>query len=128
MLSPSHIFHHEAINLLTDWAAREDCMFYGSVLLRVESLGKQVFASTISDLFEKFARSLNLQERTIDITIAKLAVELIAEIGPKLRTPDAIHLATALHHDCTHFFTNDRGIRVLPEMEFVTLSKFESNA
>ena len=28
-----------------------------------------------------------------------------------LKTPDALHLATALHHGCTEFWTNDDRLR-----------------
>jgi predicted nucleic acid-binding protein len=40
---------------------------------------------------------------------------------PSLKTPDAIHLATALETGCEVFLTNDSRIKS-PELEIVTLS------
>lgn len=42
---------------------------------------------------------------TIDDSIFNRALYLRAHSG--LKTPDALHLATALHHGCTEFWTND---------------------
>lgn len=33
---------------------------------------------------------------------------------PSLKTPDALHLATALHHGCAEFWTNDRDLTKIP--------------
>ena len=33
---------------------------------------------------------------------------------PKLKTPDALHLATALHHGCAEFWTNDLELAKIP--------------
>jgi len=41
----------------------------------------------------------------IDDSIFNRALYLRAHHG--LKTPDALHLATALHHGCTEFWTND---------------------
>lgn len=54
-------------------------------------LAKQEWLSTNDDIF---ARALGLR----------------AKHG--LKTPDALHLATALHHDCTEFWTNDDRLKV----------------
>ncbi|MBI2299629.1 MAG: PIN domain-containing protein [Armatimonadetes bacterium] len=41
---------------------------------------------------------------------------------PSLRTPDAIHAATALERSADHFVTNDRGFRQLPGLPVTLLS------
>ena len=58
------------------------------------------------DLVEKFNRffALNMQ-LTIPDTVYREAARLRAEFG--LKTPDALHLATARFHDCSELWTND---------------------
>jgi predicted nucleic acid-binding protein len=40
----------------------------------------------------------------------------------KLKSPDALHLATAQHHNCALFVTNDAGFRGIPGVAIVILS------
>lgn len=42
---------------------------------------------------------------------------------PSLRTPDAIHAATAITSDCTQFLTNDRQLRVVTGLHIVILDE-----
>ncbi len=60
--------------------------------------------------------------RLLPITqdILREAARLRATI-PGLKTPDAIHAATALHHGCTLFVTNDMGFRRVPGLPFAML-------
>ncbi|MEY4531807.1 MAG: hypothetical protein RLZZ156_2528, partial [Deinococcota bacterium] len=44
---------------------------------------------------------------------------------PSLKTPDAIHLATALETGCEVFLTNDTRIKS-PDLEIITLSSLIS--
>lgn len=48
----------------------------------------------------------NVQTVSVTPTVAQVAAELRAE--SRLKTPDAIHLATALQHQAAAFLTNDR--------------------
>ncbi|MCA1991002.1 MAG: PIN domain-containing protein [Coleofasciculus sp. S288] len=57
----------------------------------------------------------------ISKTILKSAAQLQATTN--LRTPDAIHAATALDASCTLFLTNDSGFRNVPNLPFVILSE-----
>ena len=64
---------------------------------------------------------------TVPVTpiTAQVAAELRAE--SRLKTPDAIHLATALNHQASSFLTNDRdfpsatGVRILKLRELAPL-------
>ena len=58
------------------------------------------------DLLEKFRRffTLNMQLAIPD-SVYREAARLRAEFG--LKTPDALHLATARFHDCSELWTND---------------------
>lgn len=44
--------------------------------------------------------------------------------SPGLRTPDAIHVATALEWGAQAFLTNDAGLRQAPGIEVLLLSDF----
>jgi len=56
----------------------------------------------------------------INQAILKIAANLRAQTN--LKTPDAIHAATALNMGCTIFLTNDSGLRKAPELPVVVLN------
>jgi predicted nucleic acid-binding protein len=58
---------------------------------------------------------------TLPITrhILEAAAQLRATTG--LKTPDAIHAATALHGGCTLFVTNDPAFRRVPQLNVAVL-------
>jgi predicted nucleic acid-binding protein len=59
------------------------------------------------ELLEKFQRWFNSVEiLPIGRIVFQQAAKLRADFT-SLKTPDAIHLATALHHSCDEFWTND---------------------
>jgi uncharacterized protein len=61
------------------------------------------------DLVEKFGHffALNMQ-LTMPDSVYREAANLRAEFG--LKTPDALHLATARFHDCSELWTNDNRL------------------
>jgi predicted nucleic acid-binding protein len=63
--------------------------------------------------------SNEIQLTAIDKTILNTAAKLRATNN--LKTPDAIHAATALNAGCTLFLTNDAGLRTVPGLSVVVL-------
>ncbi len=59
---------------------------------------------------------------SIDISILDKAAHLQAETGVK--TPDAIHAATALLAECQLFLSNDKGFRRIPDLPVTILNEF----
>ena len=58
------------------------------------------------DLLDKFQRFFALNLRLVmPDSVYREAANLRAERG--IKTPDALHFATALHHGCTELWTND---------------------
>ncbi|MDY6783451.1 MAG: PIN domain-containing protein [Cyanobacteriota bacterium] len=57
----------------------------------------------------------------ISQTLLKRAAQLRATT--RLKTPDAIHAATAQSSGCTLFLTNDRGFRNVPTLPVTILSE-----
>jgi predicted nucleic acid-binding protein len=58
----------------------------------------------------------------ISQTVLREAARLRA-ITPTLRTPDAIHAATAITSGCTEFLTNDRQLRTVANLPVVILDE-----
>lgn len=56
-------------------------------------------------------------------TVAETAADLRARYN--LRTPDALHLATAITTDCTAFLTNDLGLKRVKEITILVLDELE---
>jgi predicted nucleic acid-binding protein len=59
--------------------------------------------------------------RRIEQATLREAARLRAQVR-SLRTPDAIHAATALLADCALFLTNDKGFRQVPNLPVAILS------
>ena len=57
-------------------------------------------------------------------TVLEEAANLRATLG--LRTPDALHLATALLNGCALLVTNDRAFRRVPDLAVTVLSELVS--
>lgn len=75
-----------------------------------------------TDLIMRYERLLTASEVSlipIDQTILKSAANLRATTN--LKTPDAIHAATALNMGCSLFLTNDSGFRAIPGLSVVVL-------
>jgi predicted nucleic acid-binding protein len=63
-----------------------------------------------------------IQTVEVSITILRRAAQMRA-IMPNLRTPDAIHMATALESGCPYLVTNDRHIQPTSKLSVVNLSE-----
>lgn len=61
--------------------------------------------------------------RMIDLIIAERAAQLRAEYN--LRTPDALHIATALIAGCDAFLTNDRALNRVTDIPMLILDELE---
>jgi predicted nucleic acid-binding protein len=59
------------------------------------------------------------------IPISQLILRQAANLRAKtnLKTPDAIHAATALSVSCNQFITNDKGFRNVPALPVIVLSE-----
>lgn len=69
--------------------------------------------------FERFFRLPGVNLEPIAQTILRRAADLRATT--RLRTPDAIHAATALVLGCPMFLTNDRGFRAVPGLPVIVI-------
>jgi|SRR5215475_823256 len=68
-------------------------------------------------------RSHNFSTWPISASIAELGAELRAQY--RLRTPDALQIATALEAGCEAFLSNDAGLRRVTELRVLILDDLE---
>ena len=71
--------------------------------------------------YEELLLSSQIQLIPINQSILRQAANLRATTS--LKTPDAIHAATALSVGCDRFITNDKGFRNVPDLPVVILSE-----
>jgi len=122
----------------------EDNEYYAEI---VESLFKQIIdnesiltTSTISIMefsvkpfqlgrlevveeFKDFLIDFNFKTFSVNVLVAEEAARLRARYK-FLKSMDAIQLATALVYKCTHFYTNDKQLQQVKEIEVITLDRF----
>ncbi|MBD2625320.1 type II toxin-antitoxin system VapC family toxin [Trichormus variabilis] len=73
------------------------------------------------ETYEQLLLSEEMQLIPISQSVLKQAANLRART--KLKTPDAIHAATALSANCSQFLTNDQGFRNVPGLPVIILSE-----
>lgn len=66
----------------------------------------------------------NLTTVPVSVEIAEVAARLRATEG--LRTPDAIQIATAIQAGARFFFTNDRRLTPIPDLELLVLDSLQT--
>ena len=59
----------------------------------------------------------------VTVQIANIAADLRARYN--LRTPDALHVATAIEAGCDGFLTNDSGIKCVTDIRILVLDELE---
>ena len=71
------------------------------------------------DCYERMLLSSEISLISINQTILKQAANLRSTTN--LKTPDAIHAATAINQNCKIFLTNDAGLRNIPLPSVIVL-------
>lgn len=97
---------------------------FTSELILLETLVMPIRNSDtfLINAYERLLRSPQIQLLSIDQLILREAARL-RSVTPSLRTPDAIHLATAMTSKCSQFLTNDRRLRIIPDLPVVILDE-----
>ncbi|HEV7517971.1 MAG TPA: type II toxin-antitoxin system VapC family toxin [Thermoanaerobaculia bacterium] len=100
------------------------CRLVASVLARLEVLvvpkrhGREDLCQRYRDLFDSFP---NLTVLPIGPEIAEIAAGLRATHS--IRTPDALHLATAIHGGAKAFVSEDRRLKKVEGIEVMELAE-----
>ncbi len=122
--SVEHVAPYAAI-LYTLWqsAGAGECILHTSGLTLTETLVAPLRASnaTLADTYRRLLKeSSDLQLVDVSLEVLERAAQLRAVLG--LRTPDAIHAASALVTACTHLITNDPVFNRVQGLNVVVLS------
>ncbi len=104
------------------WQAGGAASVVSSELILLETLVKPYRENDVALRTRREALWQQANTRLFPITqdILHEAARLRAQI-PGLKTPDAIHAATALFHNCALFVSNDVGFRRVPGLPLVLL-------
>jgi predicted nucleic acid-binding protein len=81
---------------------------------------KQNNSALVND-YQQFLENSDIQLAPIRRSILRDAADLRATTS--LKTPDAIHGATALAENCTVFLSNDRAFRNVPNLSVILLDE-----
>ena len=112
----------EQAGVLLAAAERGQCRLVTSVLSLLEVLvipKRHGMADLCRRYREMFSSFPNLSVRPVDDQVAEIAADLRAAFA--IRTPDALHLATALHARADGFVSEDRGLRRVSAARILTL-------
>lgn len=88
------------------------------VLTMPIKLGQQDYLQAYRDML---LNTEAIAVRSVDSAIAERAAQLRATYG--LRTPDALHLATAQSAQCQAFLTNDRALKRVAEVNVLVIDE-----
>lgn len=80
-------------------------------------------ATTIQTFRNLLLNSKNIELIEVTTQIAVQSAHLRARY--RLRTPDAIHIATAIHGNCDAFLTNDSALKRVTEIGILLLDDLE---
>ena len=99
---------------------------YSSVITLTEVLNHPMKTGD-KKLVQKYrdilVNSGSYQLAAINVQVAQSAADLRARYN--LRTPDALHVASAIHRHCDAFLTNDAGIKRVSELGILVLDDLE---
>lgn len=119
--NPNYVALMDAVIQLLDIGT---VMAFSSVILLPEVLSYPLKLKR-EDLEKAYREVLtgspNFELMPVNHAIAERATELRAHHN--LRTPDALHLATALEVQCDAFLTNDLGLKRVTELSILVLDE-----
>jgi len=76
-------------------------------------------------LFDDFLNNLSFEILNIDKKCAIIATDLMAKYQ-QIKTIDAIHIASAIAHNCDTFVTNDKQLKQIKEINILVLSEINN--
>lgn len=93
--------------LITNLSVSDTLCFSALIRLECFVMPLRTNDSALKSHYETFFKAQEMLELSVEIF--DKAAQLRADF-PSLKTPDALHLAIALHHNCDEFWTNDNRL------------------
>lgn len=120
----NHPPYAERIDAIFMVVETESIEIVTSVMTLTETLMKPLHANDQA-LIDAYEDLLTQNTRLVPITarIARSAADVRARYN--LRTPDALHVATALDASCDAFLTNDNALKRVTELRILVLDDLE---
>lgn len=114
---------HTQIEALKRIILTDECSIFSSELVFTEML-PPVVRSENDSAIQRVLRFLELEGVFHLVPVSKNICIQAGVLRGKtnMKTPDAIHVASAMHEKCTHFLTNDTGIQLPKSIERVLFS------
>lgn len=114
-------FHSLVVARLLPYQGDPEARLLTSILSRLECRTRPLATSDVRllGLYDQFFAGARLDLAAIDSAIIDVATDLRARY--RFRSPDAIHLATAIRHGADVFLTGDAGLKRCAEVKVEVL-------
>lgn len=123
-----HPAYLATMDALLQAAEQAPIMLYSSAITLTEvlTLPMKRRDTTLAQAYRTIlSQSVGFRLVAVDAHVAEVAADLRARYT--LRTPDALHLATAIVADCDAFLTNDKGLRRVNELRVLLLDELTAS-
>lgn len=122
----NHPLYADAMQVIIDRLDKGQLQATGSFILLTEVL-VQPYRAKDQSLAQKYEaillKSSGFQLIPVAESVARRAATLRATYN--VRTPDAIHIASAIESSCDAFLTNDKGLKRITEISILLLDELE---
>lgn len=122
----NHPIYSDKLDLIFKIVEAMSIKIVASTITLTETLVKPLKNSdnqTVKAYRELLMRHKSIQIYSVLPSIAEKAAELRAKYN--LRTPDALHIATAIESNSDAFLTNDMGLKRITELQILILDELE---
>jgi predicted nucleic acid-binding protein len=116
--------YSDKVEHILDLTVNQNITLFTSVITLAEALTKPL--KTGDTVVEQAYRTLFQQSHNLTLLPVTLAIaETTASLRARynLRTPDALHLATAINQQCEAFLTNDLSLRRVTKLRVLVLDE-----
>jgi predicted nucleic acid-binding protein len=122
----NHPIYADKMDAIFEIIQAEIIAITSSVITLTETLTKpiQVGDQTLIEIYKELLTESGYVQ-LISVTPRQAETAAYLRIRYNLRTPDALHVASAIESDCDAFLTNDLGLKRIAELRVLVLDELE---